>query len=164
MATSLGTLRRCDQKVGAWLARWNGLSKKRPAAPRGVADGLQRAADGLRAVISKAPKDGPVAAPSAAEGRREAPAGKRDEKRRKPRLDEKHGRVHDGGRWHDVTAGGLLMLSYLFKAEGGWVAGKDIHGASRRPDKLLKAMPPAVQELVESHPVNGYRIPALLPE
>jgi len=88
------------------------------------------------------------------------PAGKRL-RRRPPRLDEERQRVYDGERWYDVTPEQLGMLSSLFKAKGGWIAGRLL---GRRPDKLLKAMPPAVRRMVEPHQVNGYRIPNLLPK
>jgi hypothetical protein len=75
-------------------------------------------------------------------------------------LDRKDRRIAVGGRWFDVTARQFDMLSVLFKARGRWVGGKTF-GADARPDKWMKRMPPEVKGIIQTHKVEGYRIPAL---
>lgn len=76
-------------------------------------------------------------------------------------LDARAQRVRVGEKWYDISDEQKSVLSVLFEAKGAWVSGPAL---GKRPDKTIRAMPPEVQEMVESHQRNGYRIPALLPK
>lgn len=79
---------------------------------------------------------------------------------KRPVLDKQMLRVRVDGVWHDVTEKQKDMLAVLFKANGNWVGGKNI-GVNAHHYRA--SMPKPVADMIQSHQVNGYRIPALLP-
>ena len=81
----------------------------------------------------------------------------------RPKLDLHYSRVFAcDGNYYDLTATEFNMLEVLFKAQGGWVAGRKLE--CDRASKIKKNMQPAVAKMIESHSRSGYRIPSLLPQ
>ena len=75
-------------------------------------------------------------------------------------LDKDKMRIQVSGKWYELTSAQTKMLAVLFKAEGTWVAGKNIGG---RPDKTRQSMPKPVARIIETDKAKGYRIrPGLL--
>lgn len=74
-------------------------------------------------------------------------------------LDSNRRRIRIDAVWYDLTPKRYKILETLYNANGAWVSGKILDPKSRI-DKIIKKMPPAVSDLINSSP-QGYRI--LLP-
>ncbi len=64
------------------------------------------------------------------------------------------------GEPHPLSADAALVLDVLVKADGDWVTGpkltKEVH--VKRPDRIVKALPKALDGLVEANNPAGFRI------
>ena len=62
------------------------------------------------------------------------------------------------GITHALTDDQYKMLRKLIDARGGWVIKSDMFPEGSRPDRIRKAMPEPIQDLIESRTGIGYRL------